>query len=90
MKNYLSRAVKILLVTFVIISSGTALYSQLKGSRVDPIKAIVEFQIKKSREPPFEEEGEYTWWRKIKSTVYGVNQHSKLTPCQRPKMTPKK
>lgn len=72
MKKFLSRALKILLVTFVIISSGTALYCQLTGSRVDPIKAIVQLQIKNSREPPFEEEGEYTWWRKIKSTVYGA------------------
>ena len=72
MKKHISRTVKILLITFVIISSGTALYCQLTGSQVDPIKAFVEFQIKKSREPPSEEDVEYTWWRKVKSTIYGA------------------
>lgn len=72
MKKHLSFAVKILLVTFVATSSGAALHSQLTGSKVDPIKAIVDFQLKQSREPPLEEQGEYTWWRKIKSTVYGA------------------
>jgi len=72
LKKYLSFVVKILLVTFVTISSSTALHSQLTGSEVDPIKAIVELQIQKSREPPLEEKRENTWWRKVKSSVYGA------------------
>ena len=72
MKKYLSFAVKLLLVTFVTISSSTALHSQLKGSEVDPIKAIFELQNPNSREPPLEENGEYPWWRKLKATIFGA------------------
>jgi len=72
LKKYLFNAVKILLVTFVATSSSAALHSQLTDSKVDPIKAIVELQIQKSREPPLEETGENTWWQKVKSTVYGA------------------
>lgn len=73
MKKHLFIAVKLLLVTFVTVSSGAAVYCQFSsGSQVDPIKAIVQFQNKNSREPPLEEQGEYTWWRKIKSTIYGA------------------
>ena len=72
MKKHLFFAVKFLLITFVIISSGAALYGQITGSQIDPIKAIVKFQTQNIRDAQQVKVGDYTAWQKFKSTVYGA------------------
>jgi len=72
LKKHLFFAVKFLLITFVIISSGAALYGQITGSQIDPIKAIVKFQTQNIRDAQQVKVGDYTAWQKFKSTVYGA------------------
>lgn len=72
MKKRLFTAVKFLLVTFTLISSGAALSGQITGSQVDLIKAIVKFQPQYTRDEPPAMDGEYTAWQKFKSTIYGA------------------
>lgn len=72
MKKHLFNAVKFLLITFVIISSGAALYSQTTGSQIDPVKLVLSFQPENTRDQPPAMDGEYTAWQKLKSTIYGA------------------
>jgi hypothetical protein len=72
LKKHLFNTVKLLLITFVIASSGAALYGQITGSQIDPIKLVLSFQPENTRDQPPVEEGEFTWWRKVKSTMYGA------------------
>jgi hypothetical protein len=55
----------------ILISSGAALYGQITGSQIDPIKAILKFQSPNTKDDP-SKDVEYTAWQKIKSTVYGA------------------
>jgi hypothetical protein len=72
LKKHLLTAVKLLLIAFVIISSAAALYCQITGSQIDAIKLVLKFQPENTRVESPVEEGEFTWWRKVKSTMYGA------------------
>ena len=72
MKKHLFSTVKLLLITFVIASSGAALYSQTTKSQIDPIKLVLSFQPENTREQPPAMDGEYTTWQKLMSTINGA------------------
>ena len=44
LKNQIFNVLKLLLIVHILISSGAALYGQITGSKIDPIKAILKFQ----------------------------------------------
>ena len=50
MKKHLFKLLTLLFVMLILISSGTALYSQLTGSRFDPVKTIIELQSQNRRD----------------------------------------
>jgi hypothetical protein len=56
----------------ILISSGAALYGQITGSQIDPIKAILKFQSPNIRDEVPVKDVELTAWQKLKSTIYGV------------------
>ena len=72
MKKHLFNIVKLLLITFVIASSGAALYSQTTGSQIDPVKLVLSFQPENTKDQPPAMDGEYTAWQKLKSTIHGA------------------
>lgn len=71
MKKHLFNAFKLILIMHILISSGAALYGQITGSQIDPIKAILKFQLPNTRDDPVKDV-ELSAWQKIKSTVYGA------------------
>jgi hypothetical protein len=58
----------------ILISSGAALYGQITGSKIDPIKAILKFQTQpqNTTNETAVKDVEYSAWQKLKSTVYGA------------------
>ena len=74
LKNQIFNVLKLLLIVHILISSGAALYGQITGSQIDPIKAILKFQTQpqNTRDTSQEKDVEYTTWQKLKSTVYGA------------------
>lgn len=74
LKNQIFNVLKLILIMHILISSGAALYGQITGSQIDPIKVILKLQTQpqSNRDTPQEKDVEYTVWQKLKSIVYGA------------------
>ena len=44
LKNQIFNVLKLVLIMHILISSGAALYGQITGSQIDPVKAIIKLQ----------------------------------------------